>query len=119
MQLPNGYSTPVGERGSSLSGGQRQRIAIARTLLSKPKLLVMDEATSALDYDTERRVCNNLLESLENCTVFFITHRLPTIRRADQIVMMHQGAIVEQGTHDHLMELQGRYYALYCQQEGN
>ena len=119
MQLPSGYSTPVGERGSSLSGGQRQRIAIARTLLSKPKLLVMDEATSALDYDTERRVCNNLLESLDNCTVFFITHRLPTIRRANQIVMMHQGAIVEQGTHDELIQQQGRYYALYRQQEAS
>ena len=119
MQLPSGYSTPVGERGSSLSGGQRQRIAIARTLLSKPKLLVMDEATSALDYDTERRVCNNLLESLDNCTVFFITHRLPTIRRANQIVMMHQGAIVEQGTHNELIQQQGRYYALYRQQEAS
>jgi len=119
MQLPNGYSTPVGERGASLSGGQRQRIAIARTLLSNPRLLVMDEATSALDYDTERQVCDNLKESLKDSTVFFITHRLSTIRRADQIVMMHQGAIVETGTHEELMELKGRYYALYRQQEAS
>ena len=119
MELPSGYSTFVGERGSSLSGGQRQRIAIARTLLSKPKLLVMDEATSALDYETERNVCNNLVDALHDCTVFFITHRLSTIRRADLIVMMHQGAIVEKGTHDELMALRGRYYALYRQQEAN
>jgi ATP-binding cassette subfamily B protein len=119
MGLPLGYSSAVGERGSSLSGGQRQRIAIARTLLSNPKLLVMDEATSALDYDTERRVCDNLVDSLQECTVFFITHRLSTIRRADMIVMMHQGAVVETGTHDELMELRGRYYALYRQQEAS
>jgi ATP-binding cassette subfamily B protein len=119
MELPAGYSTPVGERGASLSGGQRQRIAIARTLLSNPKLLVMDEATSALDYDTERRVCDNLVESLRDCTVFFITHRLSTIRRAHRIVMMHQGAIVETGTHDELMAMRGRYYALYRQQEAS
>ena len=117
MELPLGYSTLVGERGGSLSGGQRQRIAIARTLLSNPKLLVMDEATSALDYETERRVCDNLLEGLEDCTVFFITHRLTTIRRADRVVMMHQGAIVETGSHDSLMAMRGRYYALYRQQE--
>ena len=119
MELPSGYSTSVGERGAGLSGGQRQRIAIARTLLSKPKLLVMDEATSALDYDTERRVCDNLVDALHDCTVFFITHRLSTIRRADLIVMMHQGAIVETGRHDELMALKGRYYALYRQQEAN
>ena len=119
MELAEGYSTNVGERGSALSGGQRQRLAIARTLLSNPKLLVMDEATSALDYDTERRVCNNLRTCLQGCTVFFITHRLSTIRQADRIVMMHQGAVVEQGTHDELMALRGRYYALYRQQEGN
>ena len=118
MELPLGYSTPVGERGGSLSGGQRQRIAIARTLLSNPKLLVMDEATSALDYETERKVCDNLLENLNECTVFFITHRLSTIRRADHVVMMHQGAIVESGSHDTLMDKRGRYYALYRQQEG-
>ena len=79
----------------------------------------MDEATSALDYDTERRVCNNLLESLEDCTVFFITHRLSTIRKADRIVMMHQGAIVEQGTHEELVNKRGRYFALYKQQEAS
>ena len=119
MELPAGYSTPVGERGASISGGQRQRIAIARTLLSNPKLLVMDEATSALDYDTERRVCDNLIEELRDCTVFYITHRLNTIRRADRIVMMHQGAIVETGSHDELMAMRGRYYALYRQQEAS
>jgi len=117
MDMPAGYSSDVGERGAGLSGGQRQRIALARTLLLQPRLLVLDEATSALDYDTERRVFRNLVESLHNCTVFFITHRLSTIKRADRIVMMHQGAVAEEGTHDELMELMGRYYALYLQQE--
>ena len=117
MELPSGYSTPVGERGANLSGGQRQRVAIARTLLSNPKLLVMDEATSALDYETERKVCDNLHEKLVDQTVFFITHRLSTIRQADVIVMMHQGAVVEIGTHDDLMRHKGRYFALYRQQE--
>lgn len=119
MELPSGYSTSVGERGASLSGGQRQRIAIARTLLSNPKLLVMDEATSALDYETERKVCDNLVQALHDRTVFFITHRLSTVRRADVIVVMHQGALVEMGSHDELMNRRGRYYALYRQQESN
>lgn len=117
MELPGGYSANVGERGSNLSGGQRQRLALARTLLSKPRLLVLDEATSALDYDTERRVCDQLLDNLRHCTVFFITHRLSTIRRADQIVMLHEGALVEMGTHAELLDLRGRYFALYRQQE--
>ena len=119
MELPSGYSTPVGERGANLSGGQRQRVAIARTLLSNPKLLVMDEATSALDYETERKVCDNLHGKLVDQTVFFITHRLSTIRQADVIVMMHQGAIVEIGSHDELMKHRGRYFALYRQQESS
>ncbi len=119
MGLPSGYSTPVGERGASLSGGQRQRIAIARTLLSNPKLLVLDEATSALDYETERRVCDNLVGTLKDCTVFFITHRLATVRRADLIVVMHDGVVAEIGNHDELMASRGRYYALYRQQEAS
>ena len=117
MDLPSGYSTELGERGANLSGGQRQRLAIARTLLANPKLLVMDEATSALDYDTERRVCQNLRESLKKRTVFFVTHRLSTVKNADLIVMMHQGAVVEAGSHEELINLKGRYYALYRQQE--
>jgi subfamily B ATP-binding cassette protein HlyB/CyaB len=119
MELPAGYSSDVGERGAGLSGGQKQRITLARTLLLNPRLLILDEATSALDYETERRVCDNLLASLQHCTVFFITHRLSTIRRADLIVVMHQGTIAELGTHDQLMAKKGRYYALYRQQEAN
>ena len=118
MELPAGYSTQVGERGGSLSGGQRQRLAIARTLLNRPKLLIMDEATSALDFQTENRVCNNLHMTLKGCTVFFITHRLPSVQNADRIVMLNQGTIVEQGSHDDLIALRGRYYAMYRQQEG-
>jgi len=117
MQLPDGYSTDVGERGSALSGGQRQRLAIARTLLSNPQMLVMDEATSALDYETEREVCDRLREHLKGCTVFFITHRLNTIKQADVIVMMHRGAVAEVGSHEELMQQRGRYYALFRQQE--
>lgn len=117
MTLPNGYNTRVGERGASLSGGQRQRIAIARTVLQNPGLLILDEATSALDYDSERRVCLNLAEEFNDRTVFFITHRLTTIRNADIIVLMDKGSPVEIGTHDQLMALRGRYFCLYQQQE--
>jgi HlyB family type I secretion system ABC transporter/HlyD family type I secretion membrane fusion protein len=103
MELPAGYSTEVGERGSSLSGGQRQRIAIARTILQKPRLLIMDEATSALDYQTERVVSENLMQALQGCTVLFITHRLSSIVKADMIVCMGQGAVLEVGRHEELM----------------
>ena len=117
MELPDGYSTSIGERATTLSGGQRQRIAIARTLLGNPKLLIMDEATSALDYKTEKNVCDNLAKSLKNQTVFFITHRLATIRQADLIVFMKDGSIKEIGNHEKLMSKRGLYFDLYCQQE--
>ncbi|MEM8637402.1 MAG: peptidase domain-containing ABC transporter [Cyanobacteria bacterium P01_G01_bin.54] len=117
MELPAGYNSLVGERGSNLSGGQRQRVAIARTILQDPRLLIMDEATSALDYDTESQVCRNLVQAFKGRTVLFITHRLRTIQDADRIVMMGNGMILEQGTHEELMQLQGSYYCLYRQQD--
>jgi len=116
MELPNGYNTRVGERGATLSGGQRQRIAIARTILQRPRMLVLDEATSALDYATEQQVCLNLAEEFRDRTVFFITHRLGTVQNADLIVLIDSGALVEQGPHEELMALKGRYYSLYQQQ---
>ena len=117
MELPDGYNTKVNERGSSLSGGQRQRITIARTLISKPKLLILDEATSSLDYISEQKVCDNLLNKLSDCTVFFITHRLPNVINADMIIMMHDGIVEEVGSHKELMNNKGRYYALFKHQE--
>ncbi|GAB1542400.1 hypothetical protein NUACC21_50740 [Scytonema sp. NUACC21] len=117
MSLPNGYNTRVGERGAGLSGGQRQRIAIARSVLQRPKLLVLDEATSALDYPTERQVCLNLAEEFKGSTVFFITHRLNTVRNADIIIVMDSAKLIEFGTHDELMAARGHYFYLYNQQD--
>ncbi|BAZ10202.1 cyclic nucleotide-regulated ABC bacteriocin/lantibiotic exporter [Calothrix sp. NIES-4071] len=117
MSLPNGYNTRVGERGAALSGGQRQRIAIARSVLQKPRLLVMDEATSALDYPTERQVCLNLAGAFKGTTVFFITHRLNTVRNADIIVVMDAGRVAEYGNHEELIAKKGNYYYLYNQQQ--
>ncbi len=119
MDLPNGYNTKVGERGGALSGGQRQRIAIARSVLERPKLLVLDEATSALDYITERQVCLNLANAFKDSTVFFITHRLNTVKHADTIVVMDAGRVIEQGTHHELMSQEGHYFYLYNQQGMN
>jgi HlyB family type I secretion system ABC transporter len=117
MSLPQGYNTRVGERGAALSGGQRQRLAIARSVLQNPRLLILDEATSALDYNTERQVCLNLQAEFRGTTALFITHRLATVRNADLILMMDRGQVVEQGTHDQLIEMKGMYYCLYQQQE--
>lgn len=119
MGLPNGYNTRVGERGAALSGGQRQRVAIARTVLQNPNLLIMDEATSALDLHSERQVCQNLMAAFKGRTVFFITHRLATIRSADLILMMDKGGVAEQGTHEELMAMRGLYYCLYQQQDAS
>ena len=117
QEMPGGYNSSVGERGAGMSGGQRQRMAIARMILRRPRLLVLDEATSALDVDTERRLTANLMELYKNSTVFFITHRLSSLKAADLILVMDQGALVEQGTHEGLMDLDGRYSTLYHQQE--
>ena len=116
MSLPEGYNSPVGERGAGLSGGQRQRMALARAVLQNPRMLILDEATSALDARTERQVCINLFEAFRGRTVFFITHRLSTVRPADTIVLMDQGAVMEMGPHDELMQRQGWYYALHQSQ---
>ena len=116
MELPEGYNSSVGERGAGLSGGQRQRMALARAVLQNPSMLILDEATSALDARTERQVCRNLFEAFRGRTVFFITHRLSTVRPADMIVVMDQGAVMEIGDHASLLERQGWYYALYQSQ---
>ena len=119
MDLPDGYSSFISERGSNLSGGQRQRIALARTLISKPRLLILDEATSSLDYQTEHMVCKNLINEVKNTTVFFVTHRLQTIKDADLILYMENGNILEKGNHEQLIKNHGAYFALHIQSELN
>ena len=116
MEMPKGYNSSVGERGAGLSGGQRQRLALARAVLQNPRMLILDEATSALDARTERQVCINLFEAFRGRTVFFITHRLTTVRPADFIVLMDKGALMEVGSHKQLMAQQGWYYALFQSQ---
>jgi len=117
MELPDGYDTLVGERGSALSGGQRQRIAIARTLLLDPKILIFDEATSALDYESERIIQQNLSEICKDRTVFMIAHRLSTVQRADIILVLDRGRIVQMGTHKELIAEKGLYSFLHGQQQ--
>lgn len=114
--LPEGYDTKVGERGLKLSGGEKQRVGIARTLLKNPPILILDEATSALDTQTERDIQDSLRAMGEGRTVVMIAHRLSTIADADQIVVLEQGRIAEQGTHDELLALGGRYAAMWARQ---
>jgi subfamily B ATP-binding cassette protein MsbA len=112
------YDTVVGERGVKLSGGQRQRISIARAILAEPRILILDEATSSLDSESEEMIQHGLSYLMQGRTTFVIAHRLSTIRRADQIMVMEQGKIVERGTHAQLYAAQGRYYDLYTRQQG-
>lgn len=117
LELRDGYDTMVGEKGSSLSGGQRQRIAIARALLTNPRILIFDEATSALDYESERIIQGNLKKICEGRTVLIIAHRLSTLQDADQIMVIDRGELKEFGPHDELMKRNGLYRYLYSQQE--
>ena len=118
LELTEGYDTIVGERGSTLSGGQRQRIAMARALVSDPRILIFDEATSALDYESERIIQQNMMEIARGRTVLIIAHRLSTVRSADRIFTLERGRLVEDGTHDALIKTGGRYAALHRLQGG-
>jgi ATP-binding cassette, subfamily B, bacterial len=112
-RLPHGYDTVIGEKGASLSGGERQRIAIARAVLKDAPILVLDEPTSALDAHTEAHIFSALADLVKDKTTFVISHRLSTIRRAGQVLVLDNGCIVERGTHESLLENGGAYARLY------
>ncbi len=118
LELPQGYDTMVGERGASLSGGQRQRIAIARALVTDPRILIFDEATSALDYESEQIIQANMRRIAKGRTVLVIAHRLSAVRQADRIITIERGRIVEDGSHDDLIRRSGRYADLHRMQAG-
>ena len=117
VQMPNAYETNIGDAGSKLSGGQKQRLSIARAVLKNPPIMILDEATSALDTESERLVQDALEQMMENRTSLVIAHRLSTVQKADLIVVMREGRIVEQGTHKELIQRNGAYKRLVEMQE--
>src|SRR5687767_1553122 len=116
VKLPEGYESVIGERGVKLSGGQQQRLAIARAFLAAPQILILDEATSNLDTESEQLIQASMATLLAGRTTFVIAHRLSTIRRADLILLMEEGRVVERGTHDELMAARGTYHAMVVRQ---
>jgi ATP-binding cassette subfamily B protein len=112
MGKPDGYDSHVGERGAGLSGGERQRVAIARAILHDPRVLILDEATSSVDVETEKQIQESIAELIKGRTTFAIAHRLSTLRNADRLVVLEAGRIVEMGTHDELLERNGRFAEL-------
>jgi subfamily B ATP-binding cassette protein HlyB/CyaB len=116
VDLAEGYDSMVGEQGCNLSGGQRQRIAIARALIGDPKILIFDEATSALDYESERVIQDNMASICKGRSVFIIAHRLSTVRQCSRIIVLEKGRIIEQGSHEGLLEENGYYAKLHSYQ---
>jgi ATP-binding cassette, subfamily B, multidrug efflux pump len=114
--FPNGLDTVIGERGLTLSGGQKQRTAIARAILRDPKILILDDALASVDTITEERILNGLASVMRNRTTILVSHRVSTVKSADRIVVLHQGNIAEQGTHEDLLRRQGLYFELYQKQ---
>jgi len=119
LRLPQGYDSMVGERGQGLSGGERQRISIARALLINPRILILDEATASVDSETEKEIQKALDNLVQGRTTIAIAHRLSTLQRADRLVVLDRGQVVEEGTHDQLMSQQGAYFGLYQAQARN
>ena len=116
IELPNGFETLIGERGVTLSGGQKQRVSIARAIAKHPQILIFDDCLSAVDTRTEEEILNNLGQIMQGKTSIIIAHRISTIKNADKILVLDNGEIIEQGTHDYLMQQKGNYFELYEKQ---